>query len=80
VKGNTSFTAYVTDGEPELVESSQPHIIERNLIIPDDHKEYWGFYLLKGSTFRIQTCARYKNEEFSFSHRFTETFIILRSN
>jgi peptidyl-prolyl cis-trans isomerase SDCCAG10 len=58
VKGNTTFTAYLTDEEPKLVESLQPLTIQRNLIVPDDHKEYWGFYLLKGSTFRIHTCAR----------------------
>jgi len=34
--------------------------MHRTFIVPDDHKEYWGFYLLKGSTFRIHTCSRHK--------------------
>ena len=55
---NTSFTAFETDGEPALVKSDEPLRIQKNLIVPDDHKEYWGFYLLKGSVFRISACSR----------------------
>ncbi|ODN06198.1 hypothetical protein Ocin01_00491 [Orchesella cincta] len=60
VRINTSFTVYVTEGEPSVVETPTPLSVERNLIIPADHKEYWGFYLLKGSRFKIRTCARWK--------------------
>lgn len=31
----------------------------RNLELSDDMKEYWGFYLLRGSTVTVSTCARY---------------------
>lgn len=30
----------------------------RHLELSDDMKEYWGFYLLKGSTVTVSTCAR----------------------
>jgi len=55
---NASFTAYITDGEPKLNKSSKPLIFTKTLLIPDDHKEYWGFYLLKGSTFNLSACAK----------------------
>ncbi|CAG7724364.1 unnamed protein product, partial [Allacma fusca] len=60
IKMNTSFTAYLLHGEPNLVKAPAPLTTTKTLVIPDDHKEYWGFYLLKGSTFRIRTCARHK--------------------
>lgn len=40
VRINTSFTAYVTEGEPSLIDEPTHLTLDRNLIIPDDHKEY----------------------------------------
>lgn len=58
---NTSFTAYVTYGEPDTLETpTNLPLFDKHMSIPDDQKEYWGLYLLPGSTFTIKTCARFK--------------------
>ncbi|ODM89316.1 hypothetical protein Ocin01_17369 [Orchesella cincta] len=60
VRMNASFTAYVTHGEPNVFDTPTTLTVDQNMKIPDDQKEYWGLYLLPGSTFRVRTCARYK--------------------
>lgn len=31
----------------------------RHLVLEDDMKEYWGFYLLRGSSVTVSACVRY---------------------
>ena len=32
--------------------------MKRKMVLEDDVKEFWGFYLLRGSRVRISTCSR----------------------
>ncbi|XP_044006148.1 uncharacterized protein LOC122851157 [Aphidius gifuensis] len=59
VKVNTTFNAYLINGNPQM--KIQPTILSmtRHLILKDDMKEYWGFYLLSGSSVTVSTCVRW---------------------
>ncbi|KAL0811075.1 hypothetical protein ABMA28_010346 [Loxostege sticticalis] len=59
VKSNTTFNAFVVPGQPELTGDLVPVTMTRQLELQDDMKEYWGFYLLKGSTVTVSTCVRW---------------------
>ncbi|XP_043277168.1 uncharacterized protein [Venturia canescens] len=41
--------------EPETI----PYSMTRHLVLEDDMKEYWGFYLLRGSSVTVSTCVRW---------------------
>ena len=45
---NGSFNAYLLAQRPKLKRWKQHVTMKRNMILQDDIKEYWGFYLLKG--------------------------------
>ncbi|MPC26396.1 hypothetical protein E2C01_019532 [Portunus trituberculatus] len=55
---NGSFTSYLTSGRPELRPDRRTYVMLNHLRARDDVKEYWGFYLLRGSTVTISSCAR----------------------
>lgn len=38
--------------------------MNRNMMLQDDIKEYWGFYLLRGSTVRLSVCSRHEGASF----------------
>ncbi|CAG9792544.1 unnamed protein product [Diatraea saccharalis] len=59
VRSNTTFNAFVVPGPPELTDELVPVSMTRELELKDDMKEYWGFYLLKGSTVTVSTCVRW---------------------
>ncbi|XP_059061293.1 uncharacterized protein LOC131854181 [Achroia grisella] len=59
VKSNTTFNAFVVPGPPQLTQDLVPVTMTRELELEDDMKEYWGFYLLKGSTVTVSTCVRW---------------------
>ncbi|XP_061705572.1 uncharacterized protein LOC133516585 isoform X1 [Cydia pomonella] len=59
VKSNTTFNAFVMPGPPELSEELVPVSMTRELELEDDMKEYWGFYLLKGSTVTVSACVNH---------------------
>jgi peptidyl-prolyl cis-trans isomerase SDCCAG10 len=42
----------------------QKHLHFRQMNLPDDVKEYWGFYLLKGSHVKLTVCSRYEGASF----------------
>ncbi|XP_044738116.1 uncharacterized protein LOC123299812 isoform X2 [Chrysoperla carnea] len=44
---------------PKLIREKRIHTMVRELRLWDDMKEYWGFYLLKGSTVTVSTCTRW---------------------
>ncbi|XP_045114316.1 uncharacterized protein LOC123506352 isoform X2 [Portunus trituberculatus] len=56
---NGSFTSYLTSGRPELRPDRRTYVMLNHLRARDDVKEYWGFYLLRGSTVTISSCARW---------------------
>merc|ERR1719427_770311 len=58
---NSSFNAYLLPEKPKLQRKRQRIKMERKIIeLEDDMKEYWGFYLLKDSYFRLHTCSRHE--------------------
>ena len=38
--------------------------MQRRMMLQDDIKEYWGFYLLKDSTVQLSVCSRYVGASF----------------
>ena len=61
---NGSFNAYLLPSKPRLRRFRQHVTMTRKMILEDDIKEYWGFYLLRGSQVRLSTCARYVGSSF----------------
>ncbi|XP_053620129.1 uncharacterized protein LOC128680765 isoform X2 [Plodia interpunctella] len=59
VKSNATFNAFVVPGPPEFSQELVPVSMTRKLELEDDMKEYWGFYLLKGSSVTVSTCVRW---------------------
>lgn len=60
LKMNSSFHAFQLSGMPEL-SSNRKHIrLKKSMSLPDDTLEYWGFYLLKGSTVVLSVCSRFQ--------------------
>ncbi|XP_029164286.1 uncharacterized protein LOC114935588 [Nylanderia fulva] len=59
VKVNTTFNAYLMSNEPVVEKETVPISMTRHLVMEDDMKEYWGFYLLRGSSVTVSTCVRY---------------------
>ncbi|GJQ86934.1 hypothetical protein Trydic_g17518, partial [Trypoxylus dichotomus] len=58
IKANATFNAFLLPKTPQLEPDTKHLTMVRHLILEDDTKEYWGFYLLKGSTVTISTCVR----------------------
>lgn len=58
VKSNATFNAFLMAGPPPVASERSAVSMTRTLLLSDDMKEYWGFYLLKGSTVTVSTCAR----------------------
>lgn len=56
---NTTYNAFLLSRPPELSSLMQKLSMVRHLELEDDTKEYWGFYLLKGSSVTISTCSRF---------------------
>jgi len=57
---NSTFSAFQMTGTPEISETNRKHIqLKKSMTLPDDTLEYWGFYLLSGSTVNLSVCARY---------------------
>ena len=46
---NGTFNAYLLEERPKLKRWRQHVTMNRNMMLEDDIKEYWGFYLLKGT-------------------------------
>ena len=52
---NSTFHAYLLPEKPRLLRRKQKVNMERKIIdLEDDMKEYWGFFLLADSSFRLQ--------------------------
>ncbi|XP_018317849.1 uncharacterized protein [Mycetomoellerius zeteki] len=59
IKVNATFNAYLMSNEPVVEKEAMPISMTRHLIMEDDMKEYWGFYLLHGSSVTVSTCVRW---------------------
>ncbi|XP_012272253.1 uncharacterized protein LOC105695339 [Orussus abietinus] len=59
VKVNGTFNAYLMRDVPEVKREVIPVSMTRHLILENDMKEYWGFYLLRGSSVTVSTCVRW---------------------
>ncbi|XP_012145888.1 uncharacterized protein LOC105663156 [Megachile rotundata] len=57
---NRTFNAFQMAHKPEVT-SYKKHIrLKKNMTLPDDTLEYWGFYLLEGSTVALSVCSRFQ--------------------
>ena len=55
---NRTFNAFQMTQKPEIT-SYKKHIrLKKSMILPDDTLEYWGFYLLEGSSVALSVCSR----------------------
>ena len=61
---NGTFNAYLLEKRPKLKRWKQHVTMNRNMMLQDDIKEYWGFYLLKGSVVRLSVCSRHEGASF----------------
>ncbi|XP_020281490.1 uncharacterized protein LOC109853612 [Pseudomyrmex gracilis] len=59
IRVNTTFNAYLMSSEPAVEKETKPISMTRHLVMEDDMKEYWGFYLLRGSSVTVSTCVRW---------------------
>lgn len=59
VWSNTTFNAYLLSEQPKIQTDLVKVSMTRHLVLEDDMKEYWGFYLLQGSTVTVSTCVRW---------------------
>uniref|UniRef100_A0A1B6DZJ1 E3 ubiquitin-protein ligase APD1-4 middle domain-containing protein n=1 Tax=Clastoptera arizonana TaxID=38151 RepID=A0A1B6DZJ1_9HEMI len=59
VWSNATYNAYLLSDRPEILAETKHVSMTRQLVLDDDMKEYWGFYLLKGSTITVSACVRW---------------------
>ena len=59
-----TFNAYKLNEKPKIKQLKKKVTMNRNMMLQDDIKEYWGFYLLKGSTVQLSVCARHEGASF----------------
>ena len=57
VRANGTFNAWVVGERPEARHRRHVSLV-RDIKLDDDMKEYWGFYLLEGSSVTVSPCAR----------------------
>ncbi|KAG5874028.1 hypothetical protein JTB14_032004 [Gonioctena quinquepunctata] len=57
VKVNATFNAFLLSNNPQISKTKKPLSMVRELDLEDDTKEYWGFYLLKGTAVTVSTCV-----------------------
>ncbi|KAL3289084.1 hypothetical protein HHI36_003526 [Cryptolaemus montrouzieri] len=59
VRANMTFNAFLLPETPTISDRHESLSLVRHLLLEDDMKEYWGFYLLKGSVVKVSTCVRW---------------------
>ena len=59
LKMNSSFHAFQLSGMPDLSPNRKHIRLKKSMSLPDDTLEYWGFYLLNGSTVVLSVCSRF---------------------
>ena len=60
----SSFNVYKLPERPKIKQLDKEETMDRTMMLKDDIKEYWGFYLLKGSTVKLSVCARHEGASF----------------
>lgn len=58
IHSNISFNAFLMPEKPKISPTLKHVQMTRHLLLEDDMKEYWGFYLLKGSKVIVSSCSR----------------------
>ena len=61
---NSSFNAYLLSERPRLRRVRRRVRMRRKMVLEDDVKEFWGFYLLRWSEVRLSVCARHEGASF----------------
>ncbi len=61
---NATFNAYLLSSRPRLRRYRHHVNMRRHMLLEDDIKEYWGFYLIRGSVVRLSVCARHEGASF----------------
>ena len=64
LRTNTSFNAYLLPERPRLRRYRHHVTMTRKMMLEDDIKEYWGFYLIRGSIVRLAVCSRHEGASF----------------
>ncbi|XP_077296405.1 uncharacterized protein LOC143918385 isoform X2 [Arctopsyche grandis] len=59
LRSNATFNAFLVPSQPVLANKLVPVTMTRHLLLDDDMKEYWGFYLLQGSIVTVAACVRW---------------------
>lgn len=59
VRVNRTFNAFLMPEVPQIRAQPVRLSMVRELHLDDDFKEYWAYYLLKGSSITVSTCARW---------------------
>ncbi|KAG0713750.1 hypothetical protein GWK47_015529 [Chionoecetes opilio] len=59
VSSNGTLDAYKVSGAPKVTEERRRVTLRRKLTLTHDDIEYWGVYLLEGSSFTISSTARW---------------------
>ncbi|KAL1462724.1 hypothetical protein WDU94_014537, partial [Cyamophila willieti] len=59
IRANTTFNAYLLSAQPDTKPDPVHISMTRELVLSNDMKEYWGFYLLKGSIVTVSSCVRW---------------------
>ena len=59
LKMNSSFHAFQLSDMPDLSPNRKHIRLKKSMSLPDDTLEYWGFYLLSGSTVVLSVCSRF---------------------
>lgn len=59
VSTNGTLDAYLVSGTPKLKEERRHVTLKRMLTLQHDDIEYWGVYLLQGSSFTVSSTARW---------------------
>ena len=58
------FNVYKLQTRPKIKQLPEEVTMVRDMMLQDDIKEYWGFYLIKGSTVKLSVCARHEGASF----------------
>ncbi|GAB6027626.1 hypothetical protein CHUAL_001867 [Chamberlinius hualienensis] len=56
---NTTFNAYLMSDLPQFENSTRTYWTTKHYNLRAEEREYWGFYLPKGSSLSVSLCARY---------------------
>ncbi|KAK7084451.1 Peptidyl-prolyl isomerase cwc27 [Halocaridina rubra] len=59
VTSNGTLDAFLVAGSPQVQKKKRHVTLRRNLTLQHDDIEYWGVYLLEGSSFSLSTAARW---------------------